>query len=89
MTPEFVKKDSLARLAKKPGDGYELELLAWANWRMGRREEARSALSEAIARRPKDQNLRKNWAVVNRPGAKPEDFKIQIQLGLGFDDLLK
>jgi hypothetical protein len=89
MTPELVKKDSLARLAKNPRDGYEHELVAWANWRMGRREEARHALSDAIALRPKDPGLRKNWAVVNRRDSKPEDFKIEIKLGVGFDDLLK
>jgi cytochrome c-type biogenesis protein CcmH/NrfG len=89
MTPELVKKDSLTRLGKNPGDASEYELLAWANWKLGRKDEARQALSQARRLRPNDPSIEKNWAVVNRPNSQPEDFKIQIQLGMGFDDLLK
>jgi hypothetical protein len=89
MTPELVKRDSLSRIGKNPKDASEYELLAWANWKLGRKDEARHALAQARALQPNHPSIQKNWAVVNRPNAKPEDFKIQIQLGMGFEELLK
>lgn len=89
MEPERVIKDSLTRLSKDPGDSHEHQILAWANWRIGRRDEAKAELRRALSRKPDDPELRANWVTVNRRDAKVDDFKIAFKVGVGFTDLLK
>jgi tetratricopeptide (TPR) repeat protein len=89
MKPELVEKDSLSRISKNPDDWKEREILAWSEFKQGRRDQARTALRAALARAPNEPALRKDLAIVNDPRSKPDDFKVQLQLGVGFGDLLK
>ncbi len=89
MTPELVREDSLARLGLAPANPREQEILAWADWRLGRRDEAMRILSEALRRNPGDASLRANWEVVKDPAAKAEDFKISIQVGVRLSEILR
>lgn len=89
MNPERVKNDSLTRISKNPDDWHEHQILAWANWKTGRRDEAKSELQRAMKLKPDESELQKNWSAINRVDAKTEDFKISFRIGVGFTDLLK
>lgn len=89
MTPELVREDSLERLRRNPDDPREQEILAWANWRLGRRGDSMRILAEALRRNPADASIRANWEVAKNPAAKAEDFKISIQVGVHLSEILR
>ncbi len=89
MDPERVKQDSLSRLSRKPDDWRENQVLAWANWKLGRKDESRAALKRALELNPGEKELQENWQVTQRPGSKPEDFKISMRVGVSFTEMLK
>lgn len=89
MDPEHVKNDSLTRVSKNPDDWRERQILAWANWKTGRREDAKAELQRALKLNPGESELLKNWDAITRADAKAEDFKISFKIGVGFTDLLK
>jgi hypothetical protein len=89
MTTELVKRDSEARLERKPDDWHEHEVLAWANWRLGETADARAALREALRLNPRDEELRRNWTAIQRPNATKDSFKISMKVGIGLKDLVQ
>jgi len=89
MDPERVKQDSLNRVSKNPNDWQEQQILAWANFKQGRRDEARAALLQALKADPGNVDLKENLVVVNRRDSKPDDFKITMKIGINFNDLLQ
>lgn len=89
MDPERVKQDSLSRLSRKPDDWRENQVLAWANWKLGRKDESRAALKRALELNPGEKELQENWQVTQKPGSKPDDFKISMRVGVSFTEMLK
>jgi hypothetical protein len=94
MTPDLVREDSRIRLERNPGDWHEQQIYAWANWRLGRKDEARSALREALkleaaSGTSRNTELHANWKAIQNPNATREDFKIQMKIGVGLTDLLQ
>lgn len=89
MEPERVRRDSLARLARDPENWREYQILAWANWKANRHEDAKAEIIQALKLKPNEPELLANWKAINRPGAKLDDFKISFKVGVAFSDLLK
>lgn len=89
LTPDLVRRDSLERLAKNPRDTAEMQMLAWAEFRSGRRQEAKAAIDRAIAIDPRNREYRINRAIITSRKSQPEDFQIVMKVSVGFDELLK
>lgn len=88
LDPAKVEELSRSTLSADPHRQGSREILGWALWQQGRREEALSELGIAVARNPQDEWLRKMYQNLQRPGAKKEDYMGRLSLGVKLEDIL-
>lgn len=88
LDPMKVEEFTRQNLSRDPHRQGSREALGWALWQQGRRAEALSELSIAVARNPHDQWLRDMYQDLQRPDAKKEDYKGRLSLGVKLEDIL-
>lgn len=88
LDPAKVEELSRSTLSADPYRQGSREILGWALWQQGRREEALSELGIAVARNPQDEWLRKMYQNLKKPNAKKEDYMGRLSLGVKLEDVL-
>lgn len=88
-TPELAREDALTQVQAEPGSAPAHRYLAYAEWKAGNREASRQALQQAMSLEPQNAELQSVWRAIQSDAASSDDFKMNLTLGLRFDDIVK